>query len=291
MRVRTVIEGRDPLGYLAALGVVAACHRVKRPCALAWTGAPIYGAEIVGLDVDALLDALHLDAMTYAPSWLCSESVSDVRAVSSMDEAVNPDETDRMHYADADGSAVGGLYHSDEWYAWRKYRAACREGGRTPATRLAMAGGRQDLLISARALRKAVCADVALLDEAVRGDGDSPIARPAAPNQSLRLSHTDGVEYAYRADEPARRPHPIAAGMHWLAFRGMTVTGLITRRELLMPFWSGSASYYAARTAARSPLATAGVTVMSSRIERRGYYGRMCPPIALTRGEVAARLR
>jgi len=199
----TVIEGRDPLGYLAGVGLMAIVPGLR----LRWGGEPYFYAEI-DAEIDATIAAVVADAASYAPTWIDGRA-SEIAPLDALE--VMRGEIDR---AGVVPSTPGG---------W-----AC----------LWMLSGQQDPMRTGRTLRDLVAGDPALMHEAIVGDGRRhPIARPATKHTDLRLSHNAGRPTALRAERPTAAPDPVVVGLQWLAWRGVVEIDWRQAQYLDLALW------------------------------------------------------
>lgn len=196
----TVIEGRDPLGFLAGLGLMSVVPGLR----LRWSAGPYHWGEI-DADVSEIVKEVWADACRYEADWIDHGS-GDVDA---------PDALELMRGgvdADRDGIAPG----------W-----AC----------LWMLSGQQDPMRSGRVLRSIVARDPSLIREAIVGVNGRPVMRPPEKHANLRLSHTDGVMAAHTDTRPAWAPAPVCAGQQWLAWRGVVAIGWRHHGHLDLSLW------------------------------------------------------
>lgn len=199
----TVIEGRDPLGYLAGVGLMAIVPGLR----LRWGGEPYFYAEI-DAEIDATIAAVVADAASYAPTWIDGRA-SEIAPLDALE--VMRGEIDR---AGVVPSTPGG---------W-----AC----------LWMLSGQQDPMRTGRTLRDLVAGDPSLMREAIVGSGRHPIARPAAKHTDLRLYHNAGRPTALRAERPTIAPDPVVVGLQWLAWRGVVEIDWRQAQYLDLALWS-----------------------------------------------------
>jgi hypothetical protein len=199
----TVIEGRDPLGYLAGIGLMAIAPGLR----LRWSDGPYHYAEI-DVDAEAIIADVVADAAAYAPAWMDGRA-DEIWPIDAIEVMRGDAEIDRAGVVPA---TPGG---------W-----AC----------LWMLSGQQEPMRTGRTLRD-LAGDPAIIREAIVGDGYRPIARPAARHTDLRLSHTSGRPTALRATRPTAAPDPVSAGLQWLAWRGVVALDWRQAAYLDLALW------------------------------------------------------
>lgn len=203
------LEGTNPLGFLAALGVLDAVSAALPGATLRWTDDLVPHAIIGGPgDLGWLLDALDKDREQWAGS------------------AVLRFPADGQPLADAkpDGRQLR------QWFEHAGDRNRCRaesdllcalvaedafdNNGRAKPTHLHFTAGQQKFLAMVREL--AVAVDRGRLHEAICGPWwyDSPLPSLSWDSRGERL-------YAVRAVNPSNEKRRGVPGADWLAFRGL----------------------------------------------------------------------
>ncbi len=212
------LEGTNPVGFLAALGVLASLDRAGRAPTLRWTDDLVPTSIISGAaSLADLVGVIDADRQWWAErsvtlNWC---ALSDVKVSSenlhewahSIRSAWAADPTNPWRRADV-----------DLWRALVAEGAAAGKGDAKP-THLHFTAGQQQFLEMARALARAVDPD--RLAEAVVG--------LPPRDQELRLK-TFGWDaqgdrsYALRADDPStsKDKRPGVPGADWLAFLGLS---------------------------------------------------------------------
>ncbi len=204
----TAFEGTNPLGFLAALGVLDALARAGRDARLWWTDELVPHAVITGAaDMDDLLDLLGRDQREWAGSV-----VLGFPGESPLPDAKPGPELLRRWF-----EAVLGA--PDRPGDASMLCALVAEGafdgkGNAKPTHLHFAAGRQQFLDMVRTLAASVDKD--RLREAVAGPWayDSPLPSLSWDSRSDRI-------YAVRATNPANEKRLGVPGADWLAFRGL----------------------------------------------------------------------
>jgi hypothetical protein len=202
------LEGTNPLGFLAALGVLDALASENPDATLRWTDELVPHAVIGGIsDLDLLLDLLDRDREAWRDSGLLSWP----------EGAPLPDAKPREEMLHEWFEAVAGQHdghaESDLLCALVAEGALDRSGKAKP-THLHFTAGRQQFLNMVRLLAANV--DRERFREAVRGPWtyDSPLPSLSWDVRGERI-------YAVRAINPASEKRLSVPGSDWLAFRGL----------------------------------------------------------------------
>jgi hypothetical protein len=212
----TGLDGTNPLGFFAALGVLEALHRAGREPALSWTDGVVPRPVIAGAgdDLVAVLDAdrkvwqdsIVLHGPRTHPLTDAKPSREVMRAwtgevVESLERA--PDEADLFAALVAEGAVDGNE--------------------NTKPTHLHFTAGQQQFLRMWRELAQHVDAD--RLGEALFGPWREDSTLPS-------LSWNAGAErlYAVRAINPAKEKRLGVPGADWLALLGLTMFPTCTVR-------------------------------------------------------------
>jgi hypothetical protein len=295
------LEGTNPLGFLAALGVLDALAKATPAVTLCWTGELVPTAVIGGFDgdVDGLLDRLDHDREEWKSSPLLA-----FPAAAPLPDA-KPGEKklrDWFEFVTAGPSEVAAT-HLNAIVAEFAF-----DGGRkAKPTHLHFTAGQQQWLAMVRDLIAGV--DRERLREAVCGPWryDSPLPSLSWDSRGERV-------YALRGRNPSGVKRLGVPGADWLAFRGLAfypvaraTSGLRTTAcdaawktsAFRWPLWRVPVSRRVARSLVAdealvsqrrreehspSHLAARGITsVRESRIRRtdQGGYGSFAASVAL----------
>lgn len=235
------LEGTNPLGFLAALGVLDALAYENPDATLRWTDELVPHAIVGGVsDLDSLLHALDRDRQAWRDSALLGfpqdsplpNAKPGVKLLREWFEAVAG-----QHDRRADPDLLCALVAE----------GALDGNGKAKPTHLHFTAGQQHFLAMVRVLAADV--DRERLREAVCGpwryDGSLP---------SLSWDVRGERVYAVRATNPSKEKRLGVPGSNWLAFRGLvfypvtrTVTGSLRttacdaewkRSAFRWPIWS-----------------------------------------------------
>jgi hypothetical protein len=202
------LEGTNPLGYLAALGVLDALARKVNGVRLRWTDELVPHAVIGGLDdLDPLLDVLDHDREEWGSSVLLNfpeesplpDAKPEKRKLREWFEAVS-----REHDRRADSDHLCALVAEDALDGKKNAKP----------THLHFTAGQQQFLEMVRTLAADV--DRERLREAVCGPWAHDSALP-----SLSWDSRGERVYAVRATNPSTEKRLGVPGADWLAFRGL----------------------------------------------------------------------
>jgi hypothetical protein len=201
------LEGTNPLGFLAALGVLDALASEKPAATLRWTDELVPHA-IVGdvSDLDMLLDVLDRDRAAWRDSVLLGfpedghlpDAKPGIKLLRDWFEAV------AVHGRRADCDLLCALVAE----------GALDGSGKAKPTHLHFTAGQQQFLDMVRSLTAGV--DRERLREAVRGPW-----RYDSPLPSLSWDARGERVYAVRAVNPSKERRLGVPGSDWLAFRGL----------------------------------------------------------------------
>ncbi len=227
------LEGTNPVGFLAALGVLDALSSENPDAALWWTDELVPHAVVGGISgLDLLLDMLDRDREEWRDSALLGFPED-----SPLPDA-KPGEKQLREWFEA-MAAQHDRADSDLLCALVAEGALDRNGKAKP-THLHFTAGRQQFLGMVRALTADV--DRARIREAVCGPWryDSPLPSLSWDARGERI-------YAVRAINPAKEKRLGVPGTDWLAFRGLifypvtrTIKGTL-RTTACDPGWKHSA--------------------------------------------------
>jgi hypothetical protein len=203
------LDGTNPLGFLAALGVFDAVHRAGRNPTLRWTDdlvpTPLISGAVDQVDLVAVLDE---DRARWVGSIILhgpeGNRLDDVKPTPQVLEQWLQDLVDTLD----DGRAECDLFS-----------ALLSEGGvdgngKSKPTHLHFTAGQQKFLVMVRELADKVDAD--RLTEALFGPW-----REDSPLPSLSWSSHGERVYALRATNPSTDKRLGVPGADWLAFLGL----------------------------------------------------------------------
>ena len=222
------LDGRNPLGFLAALGVFnAVSDQAKKGDSkpkLAWDSVATRPALVDGPDRDALLDLLMRDAESFAgePALeLHYQKGADGREVHDL----KPPPEEFVKY-------LGELVRSEGKRSLALAAAlatdvAVDNNGNTKPTALHFTAGQQEFLAMVNDLREGVTR--ADLDEAVFGPWQYARALPV-----LQWDNSQTRDYALRAGDPSKEKKLGVPGADWLAFRGLSFVRVAPVRDRIL---------------------------------------------------------
>lgn len=215
------LDGTNPLGFLAALGVLDVLHRAGRPATLCWTDDIVPAAVVTGTaDADDLIAVLDGDRAR----WQRSVALRGPRGV-PLDDAKPPPTVLRDWAAEIVTTLDRSRADADLFAALVSEGAVDRNGNTKP-THLHFTAGQQSFLAMARELAERVDAD--RLAEAVFGPwrADSPLPSMSWSSAGERL-------YALRAVNPSKVKKLGVPGADWLALLGLVFfpTSAVRARE------------------------------------------------------------
>jgi hypothetical protein len=215
--VLTGLEGRNPLGFLAALGTLNVVADAIQPGhakpMLRWTSMGTYRPVLVGApDREALLDLLVSDTASFK-----GEPALQLRYTKGDDgpEAhdLKPPPGEYVRYLRslvASGGerslAFAGSFATD---------VAVDNNGNTKPTALHFTAGQQEFLAMVDELREGVTRED--FREALFGPWRYARALPV-----LQWDNSQARDYALRAGDPSKEKKQGIPGADWLAFRGLT---------------------------------------------------------------------
>jgi hypothetical protein len=206
--VLPALTGTNPLGFLAALGVLDALSREDPSATLRWTNELIPRAVVTSAsDFDGLLDLLERDRERWAKSVVLGFPDGDPQADAKPDSSqLRLWFRSVLHKGDvfADGNLLCALVAEDAFDGNKKAKP----------THLHFTAGQQRFLEMVRMLAQSVDRD--RFDEAVRGPWryDSNLPSLSWDARGERI-------YAVRATNPSNDKRLGVPGADWLAFRGL----------------------------------------------------------------------
>ncbi len=203
------LDGTNPLGFLAALGVLDVLHRADRPATLRWTDDVVPTAVVTGASgADDLIAVLDDDRAR----WPDSVALNGPTRAPLGDAKPSPEvlaqwaakivETLEQSWADAD------------LFAALVSEGAVDGKGNAKPTHLHFTAGQQKFLVMARELADRV--DGSRLREAVFGPW-----REDSPLPSLSWSSAGERLYALRGVNPSKEKRLGVPGADWLALLGL----------------------------------------------------------------------
>ena len=269
------LEGTNPLGFLAALGVLDSLAGVMPDVTLRWSDELVPCAVIGGVsDVDGLLDVLDNDREAWESSPLLAFQV-DGRPLSD----AKPDQEQLRRWFEFVSGPEGSLVATDHLCAIVAEDALDGKLHAKP-THLHFTAGQQQWLKMIRELMAGV--DRGRLQEAICGPWRYDSSLP-----SLSWDSRGERVYAVRAVNPSNETRLGVPGADWLAFRGLVFYPVMrTERGALRttacndawkasafrwPLWKKPISRNVARSlVADSGLVTRGATARPADLAARG---------------------
>jgi hypothetical protein len=205
------LEGSNPLGYLAALGVLDALSAATPAVTLKWTDELVPSAVIEGFggDPDELLDMLDRDRQ----EWTTSPLLSFPPDAPVLTDA-KPAEKQLRDWFEFVSGPNGNEAAADHLCAIVAENTFDGGGGRAKPTHLHFTAGQQQWLRMARELAAGVDRD--RLREAAFGPWRYDSALP-----SLSWDSRGERVYALRGMNPSSEKRLGVPGADWLAFRGL----------------------------------------------------------------------
>jgi hypothetical protein len=267
------LEGTNPLGYLAALGVLDALAAARPAATLRWTDDLVPHAIVNGiLSVDELLDVLDKDRAEWTSSAMLRFPASQ-RPLP--DAKPGGPELRRWLQFVADEGLRSDADHLCAIVAENAYD----NNAKAKPTHLHFTAGQQQFLNMVRELAANVGPD--RLREAVQGPWryDSPLPSLSWDSRGERI-------YAVRATNPSKEKRLGVPGADWLAFRGLafypvtrTPSGSL-KTTACDAEWKNSAFRWplwvvpATRNTARSLVADPALVAKDARVTRRALTAR-----------------
>lgn len=216
------LDGKNPLGFLAALGALGALsERVKggQPAPrLLWRLQGTYRPVLLGgPEREGLLDVLEQDVHTFREE----PAILGLRYEKSDGKPAHDLKPPPGFYARYLAGLVGGaarslaaVSRSASFAAAFGTDVACDNNGNTKPTALHFTAGQQELLTMVSELTEGVTRDD--LAEALFGPW-----RYERPLPVLGWDNTMSRDYALRASDPSKEKKLGVPGADWLAFRGL----------------------------------------------------------------------
>lgn len=204
------LEGTNPLGYLAALGVMEALARAEVDARLGWVGGLVPTAALTGVaDVEELIGHLDADRQRWEGSVVLSGPASH-----PLDDPKPPPGIDTAWATEVVATLADGREHADLFAGLVAEGAVDIKGSSGKPTHLHFTAGQQRFLTMARELCGQVDAD--RLSEAVVGPWRDDSALP-----SLSWDVRGGRPYAMRATDPSSAKRTSVPGADWLGLLGL----------------------------------------------------------------------
>jgi len=203
------LEGTNPLGYLAALGILDALAAARPAATLRWTDDLVPHAIVSGIPgVDELLDALDKDRTEWTSSAMLRFPASKQPLP---DAKPGGPQLRRWLQFVADEGRRSDADHLCAIVAENAYD----NNAKAKPTHLHFTAGQQQFLTMIRDLAANVDRD--RLREALQGPWryDSPLPSLSWDSRGERI-------YAVRATNPSKEKRLGVPGADWLAFRGLT---------------------------------------------------------------------
>jgi hypothetical protein len=303
----TGLDGKNPLGFLAALGALDAIDDGVNDNALApklaWRAAGTFRPMLVdGPDRETLLDLLVADLQSFAAEPAL-ELRYRKRGEGSEAHDLKPPPEEFVKYLRA--LVASDAKRSLAFAAALATDVAVDNNGSTKPTALHFTAGQQEFLAMVDALRKGVTRDD--LCEALFGPWRYARALPV-----LQWDNSQARDYALRAGDPSKEKKTGVPGADWLAFRGLPFIRVAPIRDRIAttgcrggwktgffrwPIWTGALTRPVVSSLLTSPelfeadpriLRPRGVAlVFESAIVRtdQGGYGSFSPASVAPRAE------
>jgi hypothetical protein len=204
------LEGTNPLGFLATLGVLDALSAAAPGVTLSWTDELVPCAIIRGVgDLDAVLDGLSRDR----EDWITNPLLAFPQDGPVLTDAKPERDRLRCWFEFAAGPS-GSEAAAAHLCAIVAEDTLDGNGGRAKPTHLHFTAGQQQWLRMVRELANKV--DRARLEEALCGPWryDSPLPSLSWDARGERI-------YALRGTNPSKEQRLGVPGADWLAFRGL----------------------------------------------------------------------
>jgi hypothetical protein len=207
--VLPALDGTNPLGFLAALGVLDVLHRAGREPTVRWTPdlvpVPVYQGVP---DAEELIELVDADRARWQDSVVLHGPAND-----QLDDLKPPPEVHRRWVTEVMGTLGGTRADADLFCALLSEGAVDGKGHGKP-THLHFTAGQQKFLVMVRELASRV--DAERIREATCGPWreDSPLPSLSWSSQGERM-------YALRAVNPSGEKRLGVPGADWLAFLGL----------------------------------------------------------------------
>lgn len=228
--VLTGLDGSNPLGFLAALGVLRAVNDQVQGTRLSWREEGLWRPVLhdFGGDLDALLDLLDADRQA------CDDEPA-LALVYASDGGGDPTERDlkpppavfRQYLEALVMEATADRRRGVDWAAAFASDVVTDLGGKTKPSALHFTAGQQKFLGMVRLL----------LEQGQREDLEEALCGPWRYARSLPVLGWDNTvsrDYALRARDPSTDRKCGVPGADWLALRGLSFLGVVPRGDRLL---------------------------------------------------------
>lgn len=221
--VLTGLDGSNPLGFLAALGVVNVLADRRLDVRLSWGNDGVWRPTISGaeLEFEALVRLLDEDRES------CEREPAFEIEYDGKRDLRPPPLVYRARLQEVAQAAVPNDRRSADWLAAFATDVAVDNNGNTKPTALHFTAGQQQFLKMAAELQAGVNVDD--LSEALRGPWQYSRSLPV-----LGWDATAAREYALRAGDPAGEKKLGTPGADWLALRGLPFVGVVPRGDRVL---------------------------------------------------------
>lgn len=225
------LDGSNPIGYLAALGVLRVLHDAGLTARLRWVNSYVWRPVILGVDRSRLLETLLTDVQAWKldPEELSLRYAKEKKGGREEVEELKPPPD--QFQAFASDSAEACREQGRRWADYVAAFAAAHEhlgtdnSGATKPTALHLTAGNQQFLRMVSSIIATVEREE--LDEALFGpwryQGKTPVL-----NWDLVAGERN---YALRATNPAGQKKLGVPGADWLAFRGLAAFPVVLQGQ------------------------------------------------------------
>lgn len=227
--VMTGLDGSNPLGFLAALGVLKAAEDRVPQARLSWREEGVWRPVLGGFpgDFEALLDLLEDDRRAVAgePALALAYEVTDDKGKVSRERDLKPPpELFRTYLEGLLEKATPTRRLGVDWAVGFASDVITDSGGKgkTKPTALHFAAGQQEFLAMVDQLVHGVTRED--LVEALQGPWQYARKMPV-----LGWDNTISRDYALRASNPSTDQKLGVPGADWLAFRGLAFLAVAPR--------------------------------------------------------------
>ncbi|WP_157139234.1 hypothetical protein [Mycobacterium xenopi] len=209
------LDGTNPMGFLAGLGVLAVLDHLGYPARLSWSDSVVPRARIAGIgSIDAIVDEVVRDKDKFADSPLLDFPPGDP---ASEVKFACPQDVKRFldHCRQSEPSASMSAALVCEGVVDNQKHAK--------PTDFHFTSGRQRFLDIARELQRHVTPGH--VKNAIEGPWQYKQwkYRPGQHLKSFKWDSTDDRDYALSASKPSDENKPTVPGADWLAFRALAL--------------------------------------------------------------------
>lgn len=208
--VLTGLDGANPLGFLAGLGVLEALTARRLPARLAWRDVAGWRPVVTGVDADLKQLIGWLDADRVA----CTDEPALALAYDGKQDLKPPPDQFRFYLEEQLEGASPERRRGVDWVAGFGSDVVQDNNGNTKPTALHFAAGQQQFLKMVNDLAEGVNADD--LREALVGPWRYERQLPV-----MGWDATASRDYALRAGDPSKDKKAGVPGADWLAVRGL----------------------------------------------------------------------